>query len=723
MIRIHEIINQIHSYLLDADVSPVEKAYVYAAKVHDGQVRLSGEPYLSHPLEVSYILSQMHLDIPSIAAGLLHDTVEDTLATIEEIAELFGSDVADIVDGVTKLSKIQFHSRLHKQAENIRKMILAMSKDLRVILVKLADRLHNMRTLEFQKEHKRIKISRETMDIYAPLASRLGIDWIKRELEDLSFKYIHPAEYESLQEKVEAKLGKRKSYIEVVKDLIARRMAEFGLSCRVLGRPKHLYSIYRKMKLRNLTFDEIYDLIAFRIILNTPKECYEALGIVHSLWKPVPGRFKDYISLPKANMYQSLHTTVIGPEGEKMEIQIRTEEMDRVAREGIAAHWLYKEGKIITPDKERQFDWLTQLTEWQKELEDPREFLDYVKMDLFPNEVYVFTPRGEVKEFPRGATPIDFAYAVHTEVGHRCVGAKVNGKMVPLKYELQNGDVVEIITSPQHMPSRDWLKMAKTSRALTRIRNWIKTEEKERILILGKELLLREFKKHREDFAEFLKQYAASVAQKFSIKSIDEMLIAVGYGKLSPLQVYRKYQRIISSKEEDAENFDLSSISEANDRQKGAKEAGISQEGIIIQGIDNVMVHLGKCCSPVPGDEVIGYITRGRGITVHRTDCVNIRSLDPDRKVEVSWHRDGNETYPVKLRVMTLDKKGMLAAVSNAITNSEGDIKEAKIMTTLDQSAVFNLIVAVSDNRQLRRIIREIRKVDGVTWVERSSVV
>ena len=721
MIRIYDILDQVHSYLPDADTSLIEKAYVFSAKVHAGQVRLSGEPYLSHPLMVALILAKMRLDVPSVAAGLLHDAVEDTLATLDDIKMLFGQDVAQIVDGVTKLSKIEFHSQIHKQAENIRKMILAMSKDIRVILVKLADRLHNMRTLEYQKEYKRVRIARETLDIYAPLASRLGIDWIKRELEDLSFKYLHPAEYEELKEKVEARLGQRKAYVEEVKDLIARKMADFGLSCRVLGRPKHLYSIFKKMKSRNLPLDEIYDLIAFRIILKTQKECYEALGIVHSLWKPVPGRFKDYISLPKANMYQSLHTTVIGPYGEKMEIQIRTEDMDKVAREGIAAHWLYKEGTIVTPEKQKQFDWLNQLSEWQKELKDPREFLDSVRMDLFPNEVYVFTPQGDVKEFPKGATPIDFAYAIHTEVGHHCAGAKVNGKMVPLKYQLQNGDVVEIITSPQHVPSRDWLKLAKTSRALARIRQWIKTEEREKSLSLGKDLVAREFKKRKGDFVSFLNNKGNDVAGALSYKTLNDLLIAVGYGKISPVQVYKKYVKISDAEEE--EDSRGAERPEELTEKEAKRLSESAQHGINIQGIDNIMVHLGRCCTPIPGDDVIGYITRGRGVTVHRGDCVNIKNLDPERKVEVTWHREPGETYPVRLHVMTTDKKGMLAAVSNAISDGDGDIKEAKVVTTPDHNAVFHFVVEVQDSSHLKKIISGIRRVKGVSWVGRTSYV
>ncbi len=711
MIRLNDILDKIHSYLPDADTSLVEKAYVYSAKVHAGQKRLSGEPYLSHPLAVAYILAELRLDMASIAAGLLHDTVEDTLTTYENIEEMFGKDVADIVDGVTKLSKIQFQSKIHEQAENIRKMILAMSKDIRVLLVKLADRLHNMRTLQYQKEHKRPKIARETLDIYAPLASRLGIDWIKRELEDLAFYYIYPDEFQSLKEVVEKKLCQRRGYVEEVKDLIARKMAEFGLSCRVLGRPKHLYSIFRKMRLRNVPLEQIYDLIAFRIILKTTKECYEALGIIHSLWKPVPGRFKDYISLPKANMYQSLHTTVIGPYGERMEVQIRTEEMDRVAREGIAAHWLYKEGKIISKDKQRQFDWLNQLMEWQKELEDPREFLESVRMDLFPNEVYVFTPRGEVKEFPRGATPIDFAYSIHTEVGHHCAGAKVNGRMVPLKYELQNGDVVEIITSPQHVPSRDWLKLAKTSRALARIRQWIKIEEREKSLALGKDLCIREFKKNRLDFNEFLKNKGEEVANALSFKSVDDMLVAVGYGKISPSQIVGRIQR---EAQEDGES--RVSKSEIPIKHRADK---FNSQTIQIHGIGDIMMHLAKCCTPVPGDDVIGYITRGRGVTVHRDDCPNVVNLDPERRVEVSWDVNESDTYPVRLQVRTVDQKGMLAAVSNAISAAEANILEAKVVTNPDQSAIFNFVVEVNNGAHLKKVLSGIRKVEGVTWVER----
>ena len=710
VIRINDIIDNIHTYYPDADTSLVEKAYVYSAKVHAGQMRLSGEPYLSHPLAVAYILTQLKLDMASVAAGLLHDTVEDTLATLEELETLFGKDVAHIVDGVTKLSRIQFQSKIHKQAENIRKMILAMSKDIRVVLVKLADRLHNMRTLEYQKEHKRVKIARETLDIYAPLASRLGIDWIKRELEDLSFFYLYPEDYKQLRREVETRLGQRKQYVEEVKEIISKTMADYGLECRVLGRPKHLYSIFKKMRLRNVSLDEIYDLIAFRIILKTTKECYEALGIVHSLWKPVPGRFKDYISLPKANMYQSLHTTVIGPYGERMEVQIRTEEMDKVAQEGIAAHWLYKEGKILTKEQQHKFEWLNRLMEWQKELEDPREFLDSVRMDLFPDEVYVFTPQGEVKQFPKGATPVDFAYAIHTQVGHHCAGAKVDGRMVPLKYELKNGEVVEIITSPQHVPSRDWLKFVKTSRARARIRQWIKTEEREKSLALGKDLCAREFKKHRLDWNEFLKNHAEEAAKALSFKTVDDMLVAVGYGKISPVQVIRKVLK--EAEVESAED-------ELPKAKKPATKSAV--QAIQIDGIHDIMIHLAKCCTPVPGDEVVGYITRGRGVTVHRDGCPNIKYSDPDRIVEVVWDVSGDGNYPVKIWVAAADQKGKLAAVSNAISAEEANILEAKVKTSPDQKAHFTFKVEVKNSSQLRKVLASIRRVEGVYQVDRET--
>jgi GTP pyrophosphokinase len=711
VIRLNDILDGIHSYLPDADTSLIEKAYIYSAKVHAGQTRLSGEPYLSHCLATAYILTQLHLDLASIAAGLLHDTVEDTLASFKELEDMFGKDVAQIVDGVTKLSQISFKSQIQKQAENTRKMVLAMSKDIRVLLVKLADRLHNMRTLEYQKDDKKVKIARETLDIYAPLAGRLGIGWIKSELEDLAFLHIYPEEYQRLRKEVDARLGEAKAYVDEVKDLIAKKMDDFGLSCEVVGRPKHIYSIFRKMRTRKIPLEEVYDLIAFRIIMKSAKDCYEALGIVHSLWKPIPGRFKDYISLPKTNMYQSLHTTVIGPQGKRMEIQIRTEQMDLVANQGIAAHWLYKEGKIVSKDNKHRFDWLFELTEWQKELDDPREFIESVKMDLFHNEVYVFTPKGEVYEFPRGATPIDFAYAIHTEVGNHCAGAKVNGRIVPLKYQFNNGETVEIITSDKHFPNRDWLKFVKTSRARNRIRQWIKNKERENSLALGRDLCAREFKRHRLDFNDFIKNKGAEIAEALSFKSPDDMLIAAGYGKLAPSQIIRKLRAGQPEEQEPKEK-------ESRVKQFTEK-AG--QEGILIHGLNDILIHLGRCCTPIPGDEVVGYITRGRGVTVHRENCANIKRLDSNRRVEVTWADTDNTTYPAKIRVSAVDQKGILAAVSNAISAGEANILEAKVSTTPDYIAILDFVVDVKDRPQLRKILSSIRRLESVKLAERIS--
>jgi len=711
VIRLNDILDGIHSYLPDTDTSLIEKAYIYSAKVHAGQTRLSGEPYLSHCLATAYILTQLHLDLASIAAGLLHDTVEDTLASLKELEDMFGKDVVQIVDGVTKLSRISFESQIQKQAENTRKMVLAMSKDIRVLLVKLADRLHNMRTLEYQKDNKKVKIARETLDIYAPLAGRLGIGWIKSELEDLAFLHIYPEEHQRLRKEVDARLGEAKAYVDEVKDLIAKKMDDFGLSCEVVGRPKHIYSIFRKMRTRKIPLEEVYDLIAFRIIMKSAKDCYEALGIVHSLWKPIPGRFKDYISLPKTNMYQSLHTTVIGPQGKRMEIQIRTEQMDLVANQGIAAHWLYKEGKIVSKDNKHQFDWLFELTEWQKELDDPREFIESVKMDLFHNEVYVFSPKGEVYEFPRGATPIDFAYAIHTEVGNHCAGAKVNGRIVPLKYQFNNGETVEIITSDKHFPNRDWLKFVKTSRARARIRQWIKNTERQNSLALGRDLCAREFKRHRLDFNDFMKNKGAEIAEALSFKTPDDMLIAAGYGKIAPSQIIRKLRAGQPEEQEPKEK-------ESKTKKFTEK---VEQEGILIHGLNDILIHLGRCCTPIPGDEVVGYITRGRGVTVHRENCANIKKLDPDRRVEVTWANTDNTTYPARIRVSAVDQKGILAAVSNAISAGEANILEAKVSTTPDYLAILDFVVDVKDRPQLRKILSSIRRLENVKLAERVS--
>lgn len=710
MIRLNDILEQVRSYLSEADLSPIEKAYIFSAKVHEGQVRLSGQPYLSHPLEVAYILAQMHLDVATIASGLLHDTVEDTRTTIEDISRLFGEDIARIVDGVTKISQMFLSGRIEEQAENVRKMILAMSNDIRVLLVKLADRLHNMRTLGYQSEAKRLKIARETMDIYAPLAGRLGIERVKRELEDLAFSYIQSEIYQDLKDKLAKSLGESKEYIEEVKDIIRAKMAEYGIGCEVRGRPKHVCSIYKKMVRQNLPLEQIYDIIAFRLIVQTVKECYEVLGIIHSIWTPVPGRFKDYISLPKANMYQALHTTVIGPYGRRMEVQIRTKEMDDVARDGIAAHWMYKEGKGYSEEESRRFAWLKQLLEWQKDLKDPQEFLDSVRLDLYPNDVYVFTPKGEVKDFPRGATPVDFAYAIHTEVGHRCTGAKVNGRLVPLKYELVNGDVVEIITTPHHNPSKDWLKIVKTTRARTRIRQWFKTKERERSISLGREICEREFRKYQLNLSKLLKsEQLAQAASEFSFGSVEDLLASVGYGKVSPVQIVRKLLPQVPVAEE--------VVPVAEKVGKKPKKGPLG--GIKIRGVEDIMINFGRCCNPLPGDDIVGFITRGRGVTIHTGNCHNVSDMDPERRVDVEWDVREKAAHPVKLLVVTLDKKGLLAAISNAISACDANIVEADVRTTLDHKAICNFILEVVDTAHLKKVFTAVQLLKDIISVER----
>jgi len=713
MIRLNDILSKVSAYNSAADLDLIKKAYVYCAKVHQGQTRLSGEPYLVHPMEVSAILADLRLDVPTVVTGLLHDTVEDTLATLEELAEMFGDEIANLVNGVTKIGKIHFKTKEESQAENFRKMLLAMSDDIRVILIKLADRLHNMRTLEYQPEIKQRLIARETIDIYAPIANRLGIQWVKSELEDLSFRYLDSQVYEDLAAKVSAKQKEREAYMAEVKKVIADKLEEHGIKGEVSGRSKHLYSIHRKMVKRNVELDQIYDISAIRVLVEDIRACYELLGIVHSTWKPIPGRFKDYIAMPKGNMYQSLHTTVIGPTGERMEVQIRSYEMHRVAEAGIAAHWKYKEGKGYDEREVKRFAWLRQLLEWQQELQDSREFMDSVKVELFPEEVYVFTPQGDVKSFPKGSSPIDFAYSVHSDVGHRCVGAKVNGKLVPLKHELKNGDIVEIITSPHHTPSKDWLKIVKSSRARNRIRTWIKTEERKRSITLGREICEKELRRYSLNFAKLSKSGDVKrAAVEFGLQSEDDLLAAIGYGKLSAVQLAGKLAP--EQKIEHHSEKPQSRVEKIIDTLKGK-----SSRAIQIGGIDDVMVRFGKCCNPLPGDEIIGFITRGRGVTVHSADCPLALGSDPDRRVEIVWSRDKKSALPVKIRVTCHDQKGILANISQAISNCEANIISAHIQSTVDRMGVNIFEVEVTDIEHLRKVMNAIQKLAGVNHVER----
>jgi guanosine-3',5'-bis(diphosphate) 3'-pyrophosphohydrolase len=713
MLRFNDILERLTSYNPHGDTDLLRKAYVFSAKVHLGQVRLSGEPYLIHPLEVAGILTQLRLDVASVATGLLHDTVEDTLTDIKELQENFGEEIGQLVDGVTKISQISLRSSEEGQAENFRKMILAMVKDIRVILIKLADRLHNMRTLKYHSPEKQMEIAQETLDIYAPLANRLGIDWVKSELEDLAFQYLYPEIHKEIQRKIAKKEKERTRYIDEVKRTLMKKLYENRIEGEVTGRLKQIYSIYLKMKDQNIDFDQVYDITAFRVIVNSIKECYDVLGIIHSLWKPIPGKFKDYIGLPKENMYQSLHTSVIGPYGERIEIQIRTHEMHRIAEEGIAAHWKYKEGKAFEEADDKRFTWLRQLLEWQRDLKDNAEFIESVKVDLFPNEVYIFTPKGAVKQFPIGATPVDFAYSIHSDVGNHCVGAKVNGKIIPLKYALRSGDTVEIMTSPGQKPSKDWLKFVKTSRAKAKIRQWFTAEEREKSITLGKEILEKELRKFNLQQARLIKSGdLAKVASEFSFQGVDDLIAAVGYGKITANQIIGKIlpQERLEQKEVQEEGH-LKRLLQ--------KVTRSPRDALLIKGIDNVMVRYAGCCNPVPGDKVVGFITRGRGVTIHSADCQNAMDDDPNRKVEVEWDSRKEYIYPVRIRISSEDKKGLLAEISNSFSSNEANIKNAKVETTDDKKAVSTFEVEIRDLNHLKKVIKALEKIKGIYRVER----
>jgi GTP diphosphokinase / guanosine-3',5'-bis(diphosphate) 3'-diphosphatase len=715
MIRLDDILEKLISYHPAADLDAVRKAYVFSAKVHQGQVRLSGEPYLTHPMEVAYILVQLRMDVPSIVTGLLHDTIEDTLTSQEEIRGIFGEEVASLVDGATKISQMTFRTSEERQAENFRKMLLAMARDIRVILVKLADRLHNMRTLNFQPEERRRRIAQETLDIYAPLANRMGISWVKSELEDLAFRYLLPDLFYDLANKVSKKRKEREKYIEEVKKTIQGKLADQTIEADIAGRSKHLYSIYLKMERQGIDFEQVYDLIAFRVLVGSVRDCYAVLGIIHSAWKPIPGRFKDYIAMPKANMYQSLHTTVIGPYGERMEVQIRTREMHQVAEEGIAAHWKYKEGKAVSEVEGREdqrFGWLRQMLEWQQELKDSREFMDTVKIDLFPEEVYVFTPKGEVRELSKGSTPIDFAYDIHTDVGNRCVGARVNGKLVPLKTELHNGDIVEVLTSATQTPSKDWLKFVRSSKARNKIRQWVKTEQREKSLELGRELLEKELRKYGYSLKRaFASEEFAVAVDEFGFHTPDDLLASVGYGKVSVGQLVG---RIVPEEKLKTEAPKPGALGKVLEKIRKKPSTAIK-----IQGIEDIMVRFAKCCNPLPGDPVVGFITRGRGVTVHDANCSHVLEGDDERRIDVEWDMKKKATRPAKIRVFCVDQKGMLAGITGAITNSEANIISAQVLSTPDHKGINNFEVDVQDLDHLNRVLAALMKVKGVYKVER----
>ncbi|MEW5852298.1 MAG: bifunctional (p)ppGpp synthetase/guanosine-3',5'-bis(diphosphate) 3'-pyrophosphohydrolase [Myxococcota bacterium] len=729
MAKLNDIIEKVRSYHPQADFDLIKRAYVYSTKAHGGQVRKSGEPYVTHPLDVAYILAELKLDEASVCTGLLHDTVEDTLATLEEIEGLFGKEIAALVDGVTKLGQIEFSSAEEKQAENFRKMLLAMAKDIRVVLVKLADRLHNMRTMDFMKAEKQERISRETLEIYAPLANRLGISWVKIELEDLAFRYTHPREYQEISDALGSTKKEREKFIEEVVDIIRKKLKGTSLEgAEVTGRPKHLYSIYKKMRDKQVSVDELNDIIAFRILCDNVGQCYEALGHIHSLWRPVPGRFKDYIAMPKPNMYQSLHTSVVGPHGQRVEVQIRTHEMHAIAEEGIAAHWKYKEkGSISAATKDdRKFAWLRQLLEWQQELKDPTEFIESVKVDLFADEVYVFTPKGHVLELPRGATPVDFAYAIHSDVGDKCSGAKVNGRIVPLRHQLKNGDMVEVLTSPHQKPSKDWLQFVKSGRARNRIRAYIRLAEREKSAQIGRELLDKEFKRFGQNFNKFEKN--GELVKAFADgkhRNLEDILVAVGYGKLNPHQVAEKVlpPDVIQKANESVpppahETPQQSKLGALLSKVPLGRSGGSS--GVKIEGIDEMMVRYGKCCNPVMGDPVVGFVTRGRGLTIHTKDCPQATEMDPARRIDVSWDNKVRSARPVTIRVVTEDREGMLADLSQVFTRNGVNITVAHCRALEDGGAVNSFKVGIVDVEQLRKVCKQLEGVRGVHKVDRA---
>lgn len=715
IVRFGEILDMVKSYYQDADLDLIRAAYVYSARVHDGQTRMSGEPYLTHPVGVAAILAQMKLDEASVATGLLHDTVEDTLSTFEDIESYFGTEIATLVDGVTKISKIAFQSKEERQAENFRKMILAMSRDIRVLLVKLADRLHNMRTLSHMPREAQVRISRETMEIYAPLAARLGIFWMRTTLEELAFKYLEPDRYEFILKRLEESVEEREKYVNEVLTVITGKLEKENINTIIKGRNKDICSIHRKMLSQRLEFEQLHDLTAFRIILDSVSECYTVLGLIHAIWRPVPGRFKDYLAMPKSNGYQSLHTTVIGPEGHRIEIQIRTHEMDLIAEEGIAAHWSYKEGRSVTPEDTRVVNYLRQMMEWQQDLDDPREFLENVRVDLYPDEVYVFTPKGDVKEFPRGSTPLDFAYSIHTEVGQSCIGARVNGKMVSLKYELSTGDTIEIITSAHQKPSKDWLKHVKTGRARTKIRHYLMSQEREKAIELGRDTVERELRKWRIDLNRVEKEGAIlKIAQEFNFKTEPDLYVAIGHGRQSAKIIVTRLVPL--SEREQSRTPILQEKVNVPRHPKG-------KSGVKVQGLSDMLIHFARCCNPLPGDSILGFITRGRGVTIHKTDCANLPDSDPKRILEASWDDSQPLERTVKIGLLSENKPGMLAAVSGVFTSNDSNIIQANVSSIDETNARGVFLVGVRNVEHLTRIINALKKVKGIREVERLGTI
>jgi guanosine-3',5'-bis(diphosphate) 3'-pyrophosphohydrolase len=713
VISIASLIKKVLSYNPQADTELIKRAYIFSREAHCSQKRMEGTPYISHPLAVADILADMKMDVLTIAAGLLHDTIEDTGTTKKDLEDMFGSEIAFLVDGLTKLSRLEFKTKQEAQAENFRKMLLAVAEDIRVIMIKFADRLHNMRTIQYLPEQKQRAIAEETLEIYAPLANRLGIGWLKTEFEDLSFKTLMPDFYQDLVKKVAKRRAEQEDYIKGIINTISERLKAEGIPATITGRVKHYYGIYQKMLRQKIPFEEVYDVLGIRIITDTVVNCYHILGVLHSMWATVPGRFKDYISMPKSNMYQSLHTTVIGPGGEKVEFQIRTEEMHRVAEQGIAAHWKYKEKGHLDEKDARYIAWLRDLVNSLKEHRDPREFLEAVKGEVVSDVVYVFTPKGEIKELPYGATPVDFAYAVHTEVGNRCVGAKVNGKLVPLRYRLKSGDTVEIITAPNHIPSKDWLNFVVTQKARSRIKQWIKSEERKEAIELGQKLIEEELRKH-EIPLQTLKNSQEELRKAFNMKTFEDLVASVGYGKISAQQIIHKLL---------PESVAKGAVRERQEVQRGSQKEvtkpGVSK-GISIKGMGEILYHTSRCCYPIPGDDLVGYITRGRGVTIHRRGCPNFEKLaiDEARLIEVTW-KANDSVAPAKLYIEAIDKPGILANISSLISSFNVNISGVKAFSTPDKRAHLELILQVRDKVQLTGIIQKILQMEGIMNVRR----
>ena len=720
---LEDLLNIIKKYNPAGDTEIVERAYNYAAQAHDGQKRVSGEDYIFHPLEVAKILAELNMDNITIAAGLLHDVIEDTKCTYEDCKNLFGEEIAMLVDGVTKLGRLEYKTKEEQQAESLRKMFIAMAKDIRVIMIKLADRLHNMRTLRFLPPEKQKEKARETMEIYAPIAHRLGISKVKWEMEDLALRYIEPKGYYELVDKVAKKRKEREDEINQVMEVLKGKLEEVGIDAHIEGRPKSFYSIYRKMYYQNKSFEQIFDLTAVRIIVDTVKDCYGVLGIVHTLWKPIPGRFKDYIAMPKPNMYQSLHTTLLGSGGQPFEVQIRTWEMHKTSEIGIAAHWKYKEGKASQSEFDEKLKWLRQMLEWQNEIKDTREFMETLKVDLFTDEVYVFTPKGDVVDLPVESTPIDFAYKIHSQIGNRCIGAKINGRIVPLDYKLQNGDIVEVITSAvANGPGRDWLKIVKSSQAKNKIRQWFKKEKREENIQKGKELLEKEIRRNGYTTVQLMRpEWVEAIYKKFSLHSLEDMYASLGYGGLTPNQVITKL------KEEFRKTQKLEEITEDSIERQAEKaqerKKRYSSTGVKVKGVENILIRFSKCCNPVPGDEIVGYITKGRGVSVHQKDCPNVADLlsEEERFIEVEWSSQTKESYSADVEIRAIDRKGLLAEVTSIINESKINISSFHCRITKDKMAIINFILDITDIEQLNKLIRKFRRIEGVVDVFRAK--